>query len=368
MSRPQPIVLRPRLDAKPWGGDRLARFGHVSPDPAEPLGEALLTHGAAVVASGPDEGRPLAALAAADPAAWCGPRGLAVTGGAAVFPLLVKLIDARADLSIQLHPDDRIAQAAGEPTGKTESWHVLDAEPGSVLYLGLADGVDGERFAAAVRAGGRDAATLLRTMPAAPGMTVFLPAGTVHALGAGVMLYELQQPSNTTYRLYDWDRRDALGNPRPLHLDQGLAALDASLRPETIAPVRLGTGRPERTALVACRRFALERIVIAPGESLRLPAIDGPQVVTAFGDGVVLRTDGDALRLAPGAAAAIPVECSVEIAGADGDEPTIVLRGWPPDLLSEIVAPARAAGAADEIIARLAAPLDDILAALEVGE
>src|SRR5690242_13661463 len=106
MLRPTPILLRPRLDPKPWGGDRLAQFGHGLPEAGEPLGEALLTHDDAIVVSGPDEGRRLGDLAAANPEAWCGPRGLAVTGGAAVFPLLVKLIDARADLSIQLHPND----------------------------------------------------------------------------------------------------------------------------------------------------------------------------------------------------------------------------------------------------------------------
>jgi mannose-6-phosphate isomerase len=361
MLRPTPIVLRPRLDPKPWGGDRLARFGHVLPEADEPLGEALLTHGDAVVASGPDEGRRLGDLAATNPEAWCGPRGLAATGGAALFPLLAKLIDARADLSIQLHPDDRLAHVAGEPTGKTETWHVLAAEPGSVLYLGLAPGVDPERFATAVRAGGRDAAAMLRSVPATPGMTVFLPAGTVHALGAGVLLYELQQPSNTTYRLYDWDRRDAAGKPRPLHLDQGLAALAPTLRPEPIAPVALAGGSPARTALVACRHFALERIDFGPGESLALPPIAGPQTLTVIAGGAVVRAAANVLRLMAGATSAIPVDCAVEIEAA-GE--TVVYRGWPPDLATEIVAPAQDAGSDDAAIANLAAPLADVLEAI----
>ncbi|HET7095517.1 MAG TPA: class I mannose-6-phosphate isomerase, partial [Thermomicrobiales bacterium] len=329
-----------------------------------PLGEALLTHADAVVATGPDEGRRLGELAAADPAVWCGPRGLAVTGGAAVFPLLVKLIDARADLSIQLHPDDRLARAAGEPTGKTETWHVLVAEPGSVLYLGLVPGADPERFAAAVRAGGRDAAAMLRTVPAAPEMTVFLPAGTVHALGAGVLLYELQQPSNTTYRLYDWDRRDPSGRSRPLHLEQGLAALDATIRPEAILPVPLGVVRPARTALVACRRFALERIAFAPGESLALPPLDGSQVVTAVTGAAALRWSTGTLSLAAGQTAAIPAGREITV---EATATTVVLRGWAPDLAAEIVAPARAAGAADAAIFALSAPLDDVRAAMVAG-
>jgi mannose-6-phosphate isomerase len=364
LSHSMPILLRPRLDAKPWGGDRLATFGHVLPDGAEPLGEALLTHGDAIVASGPDEGRRLGDLAAVNPTRWCGPRGLAVTGGAALFPLLVKLIDARADLSIQLHPNDRIARAAGEPTGKTETWHVLAAEPGCVLYAGLVPGADPERFAAAVRAGGGNAVAMLRTVPAAPGMTVFLPAGTVHALGAGVLLYELQQPSNTTYRLYDWDRRDATGQPRPLHLEQGLAALDPTIRPEAIAPVRLSAGRPARTALVACNRFALERIAFAAGERLVLPSIPGPQTLTVIAGDVVIQGEAGVLPLAMGQTAAIPVDYAVQVVAA-GD--AIVFRGWPPDLAAEIVALARSAGAANGAIAALSAPRDDVRAAMAAG-
>ena len=132
--------------------------------------------------------------------------------GEPIFPLLVKLIDGQADLSIQVHPDDRAAAAAGLGTGKTEAYHILAAEPGSIIYLGLDPEVTPEEFAASCLRANGSAAGCLRQVPAAPGMTVLIPAGTPHALGAGVLLYEIQQPSNVTFRLDDWGRVDAAGS------------------------------------------------------------------------------------------------------------------------------------------------------------
>ena len=131
-----PVKVAPRLDAKPWGGRLLKAWGIPLP-PGETIGEALLTAPEATVVSGALSGTPLSVLASSDPAAWIGGRGLEATGGRPIFPLLVKLIDGQQDLSIQIHPDDRAAAAAGLGTGKTEAYHVLAAEPGSIIYLGL---------------------------------------------------------------------------------------------------------------------------------------------------------------------------------------------------------------------------------------
>ncbi len=209
----RPVKVRPRLDAKPWGGRLLADWGIPLPRD-EAIGEALLTAPEATVASGPLLGTPLSALASADPAAWVGARGLEATGGRPIFPLLVKLIDGHEDLSIQVHPDDRAAAAAGLGTGKTEAYHILAAEPGSVIYLGLEPGVKLEEFAASCLRANGSAAGCLRRVPAEPGLTVLIPAGTPHALGAGILLYEIQQPSNVTFRLDDWGRVDASGAAR----------------------------------------------------------------------------------------------------------------------------------------------------------
>jgi len=353
-----PLLIRPRLDAKPWGGSRLARFGFGLAAGSEPLGEALLTHGdATVVEPSAGEGRTLQRLVDAAPEVWVGALGAVVTGDRPCFPLLVKFIDAAADLSIQLHPDDRAARAIGEPLGKTEAWHVLAAEPGSWLYLGLRPGVAVEAFVAAVRAGGDGAAGLLRCIPAEPGTTVLLPAGTVHALGGGVLLYEIQQPSTITYRLHDWGRVDGRGQPRELHLEAGLRVLKPDLRPEPIVPVALPSTVGRRQVLVATHLFALERITLQVGEPLILPAEESPQVVTCFGGIFRLDGRGGGVTLQTGDTAVAPAGAPLRLAPT---MPGIVFRAWVPDLRRDIVRPARAAGATDAAIAALSSPLPDL--------
>ena len=176
----QPLTLRPRLDAKPWGGRRLAEWGIALPS-NERIGEALLTAPEATVASGDFAGATLGELARLAPETWIGARGLEATGGRKLFPLLSKLIDAQTDLSVQVHPDDRAASAASLGTGKTETYHILAAEPGSVLYLGLAPGAKEEDFATACLRADGTAARLLRRLAVTPGMTILIPAGTAHA-------------------------------------------------------------------------------------------------------------------------------------------------------------------------------------------
>ena len=135
----RPVKVQPRLDPKPWGGRLLEAWGIRLP-PSETIGEALLTAPEATVATGALSGTPLSTLASTDPAAWIGARGLEATGGRPIFPLLVKLIDGQADLSIQIHPNDRAAAAAGLGTGKTEAYHVLAAAPGASSISGSIPG------------------------------------------------------------------------------------------------------------------------------------------------------------------------------------------------------------------------------------
>src|SRR5215213_3959382 len=261
-----PLPVLPRLDGKPWGGRRLAEFGFGLP-PDEPIGEALITASEAVVAAGPRAGTTLGALATADPAALCGARGLAVTGGRPVFPLLIKIIDAAANLSIQVHPDDAGANAHGpDLLGKTEAWVVLAAAEGAIIYAGLNPDVPLDAFEAAVRAERGGTAEHLRQLSARPGDTLILPAGTVHALGAGIVVYEVQQPSEITYRLDDWGRLDAAGTPREMHVEAGLAAVKPSLMPEPIDPIALPAPAGTRALLTACRYFATERVTLPAAE------------------------------------------------------------------------------------------------------
>jgi mannose-6-phosphate isomerase len=337
-----PIKLEPLLEPKPWGGRRLEQWGIALP-PDEPIGEALLTAPEAIVSGGPLAGHSLGALCQRAPAAWIGPRGHAATGGRAQFPLLCKLLDARTNLSIQIHPNDAQAAAAGLGVGKTEAYYILDAEPGSVLYLGLRPDADVAEFAAACRSANGSGAGFLRQIPVESGMTFLIPAGTLHAPGAGVMFYEIQQPSAITFRLDDWGRTDAAGRRRALHQAEGLAVLDPSSRPQPLAAVRLDPDDPRRELLAATRYFALERITLAADDSLPLTGILSPQVLTAIDGMGDVESEAGRISMRQGETVVVPVESRSTLSVV---EATVVLRGWIPDLDSEVLNPARAAGIA----------------------
>jgi mannose-6-phosphate isomerase len=319
-----PLVLRPHLDAKPWGGRRLERFGFDLP-PDAPIGEALITAAEAVVARGAPAGYTLGEVVAANPEGVLGPSGLRATGGRPIFPLLIKLLDALEVLSIQVHPDD--ARAPAGSLGKTEAWHVLEAGPGAVLYLGLQPGVTATQLAALARTGASTAG-LLREVAAVPGTTFLLPAGTVHALGSGIVIYEIQQPSAITYRFDDWGRVDASGRSRELHVEEALAVLDPEFRPEPIPPAPLPTSAGSRELLVSCRYFAAERIRLAAREALDLQAEGSPQALTLLSGTAGIEVAGRDERLVAGEtavtlAASGPARLRAETALTS-------IRGWVP--------------------------------------
>lgn len=345
----EPIILQPRLDPKPWGGRRLEEWGQTLP-PDVPIGEVVLTAPDAVVTSGRHAGATLEELVARDPMRWAGTRGLLATGDRRVFPLLVKIIDARENLSIQVHPDDWFAAARRLGTGKTETHYVLDALPGSVLYLGLRDPDAEAAFVAACLRADGSTVDLLRVVPAEPGTALVVPAGTVHAIGAGAVIYEIQQPSDVTYRLDDWGRLDALGLPRALHLADGLSVVDRHSRPKAIPPIAIATGDARRDLLVATRYFALERIVMRPEAEVALAAVESPRVLTVIAGDAALGAAGARQPLATGQTAVLP-------AGVPGrllaTRDATILHGWVPDLEREILAPGRAAGASDRALQAL---------------
>ena len=156
------------------------------------------------------------------------------------FPLLLKLLDAKDTLSVQVHPDDAYAKKVENKLGKTEAWHILSAQPGAQLVYGVKENVTKEELMAASQQGAK-VEGLLRKVDVKAGETYFIPAGMVHAIGAGIVLYEIQQSSDVTYRFYDWERVDKNGNKRELHLEKAVAVTDVTTQlnaaPETeIAP------------------------------------------------------------------------------------------------------------------------------------
>lgn len=221
MARVEPFTLAPVLVEKPWGGRRLADLGK-HPGPAF-FGESWevadipnrvaphLEDPCSRIATGPWRGWALGALAAKLGADLMGPVPLTTEGR---FPLLVKLLDAREHLSVQVHPDEAYVAAHPSARLKTESWYVVDADPGSVLFLDVAPGVTRRQVTEAI--GSVSIVSLLRKVPAVAGSFHHLPAGMIHALGAGALIAEVQTPSDTTFRMYDWAAEYGR-DPRPLH-------------------------------------------------------------------------------------------------------------------------------------------------------
>ncbi len=212
-----PLLLDPALHVKVWGGRRLADVMGKTLLGGEPYGEAWEMHDTARVVNGALCDRTLGDLLALFGADLIGKLSDPGEG----VPLLVKLLDATDWLSVQVHPNDAQAyELEGEPRGKTEAWYVIAAEPEARLVIGVEPGTTREQMATAIRENRLE--PLLVYADVVPGDVLYIPAGTVHALGPGILIYEIQQSSDTTYRLYDWGRMGLDGSPRPLHIDKGV--------------------------------------------------------------------------------------------------------------------------------------------------
>lgn len=231
-----------------------------------------------------------------------------------VFPLLVKFLDCNRNLSVQVHPDDeRAAQLDPPDLGKTEAWIILDAEPGAVVYAGLKSGTTPEAFAKACRDGACD--ELLHQFEPQPGDCIFIPAGTVHALGEGLVVAEVQQASDTTYRLFDWNRVDADGKPRQLHLELGLEAVDYD-KTEVAAQQPQPTDRPHVSRLAECDKFVIDRWQFS-GEQ-PLGGDDRFHILVVLEGEVRVQNDPAESPLQKGQSMLLPAGCGVtQLAAAD---------------------------------------------------
>ncbi|MCG8650784.1 MAG: class I mannose-6-phosphate isomerase, partial [Pirellulales bacterium] len=221
---PYPIRFRPLLKRTLWGGRRLAdQLGKpLGPEADYAESWELVDHqqDQSVVENGPLQGATLAELIRDHPS-WL--LGQAVAP--ARFPLLLKYLDCNRVLSVQVHPDDRYGASMPQPDlGKTEAWYIVSATAESLVYAGLKSGVDHAALRRAVEAG--QTQDVLHAFHPQPGDCLFIPAGTVHALGAGLLVAEIQQASDTTFRLFDWNRVAADGSSRALHIDQALEVTD----------------------------------------------------------------------------------------------------------------------------------------------
>ena len=276
-----PLKFEPILQPRIWGGDRLKKvLGKPVPakSPSTRWGEswelADLPPGSvkadsigadasgalsSVIAAGPWAGRQLREILQQEGDAYLPGR----VGG--YYPLLIKFLDAREDLSVQVHPTAEYTRANPGTHLKTEAWYVLDAAPGSRIYKGLVPGVTRPQFQKAIESG--RAAEILQSVPARVGDCHFLPSGMVHALGAGVLVAEVQTPSDTTFRIFDWNRLGPDGKPRTLHIQEALDVIDFD-RPQVVQSAAVRTRQLEDVMireLATCDYFTLSRLDFSEG-------------------------------------------------------------------------------------------------------
>ncbi|RUS45442.1 type I phosphomannose isomerase catalytic subunit [Cohnella sp. AR92] len=218
--KPYPLHFKPEFKERVWGGRALEQFGFDVPEGHIGEGWMIADHanGVSHVLNGELAGQGLDQIREKLGDDWFGSAGSKSGNGR--FPLLIKLLDCNDDLSVQVHPNDSYAGLPKGELGKTEMWYVLDAKPGAKIIYGLQPGVTRESFAAAIEE--NRIMDTLQEVSVQAGDTFYIPAGTVHALCAGVLVAEIQQNSDTTYRLYDYDRPGLDGKPRELHIEDSL--------------------------------------------------------------------------------------------------------------------------------------------------
>lgn len=289
-----PFLLRPAAKDYLWGGERLKTDFH-KPFDLTPLAEtwecSVHPDGPSAADSGPFRGMGLPEILSAHP------EYLGEAHRGEEFPILVKLIDAARPLSVQVHPDDAYAAAHENGSrGKTELWVILSAEPGAALVYGFSRDVTAGEVRARAENGTLE--EVLRTLPVRAGDAVLVKAGTVHAIGAGIVLAEIQESSNLTYRLYDYHRRDKNGALRALHVDKALQVAELSACREEALP------RREDGLVCACPWFRVRRL--GPGETVLPDREDSFGVLLCTAGEAEIKSAAGTLSLDRGGCAFVP--------------------------------------------------------------
>jgi len=336
-----PLKLEALSLEKVWGGHKLAQTFQPALPPDRPIGEVWAVWGNLAVENGPFRGVKLDELVQRFPLQILGSRLAA--SQMETFPLLVKLLDAGDTLSVQVHPDDAYAQKhEGESFGKAEAWYILDVEPGAQLIHGARKSLTRAEVAQAIEAGTFQ--EKLEYVQVAAGDVVYNPPGTIHALGAGLLLYELQQSSDLTYRFYDWNRNDP---NRPLHIEKSLDVADLEPYPaHIIRPVKIQEPGVSRTYLCACQHFVAELLQV---QTLvrEQPNGDCFHILT------VLEGAGRVLDVPLQRGESVLMPASTHEYKIHADEPLAMIKAYVPDLMQDVVLPLRARGIPDDEISQL---------------
>ena len=302
---PYPMRFRPLLKRTIWGGTRLGDLL------SKPIGDEgdyaesweVVDHGEdqSVVENGPFAGRSLADLINECPDWFCSSASTASDTDIRHFPLLLKYLDCNRVLSVQVHPDDAYGALMTTPDlGKTEAWYIIASTPESLVYAGLKSGVDRAALRQAIERGETD--QVLASFHPEPGDCLFIPAGTVHALGAGLLVAEIQQSSDTTFRLFDWNRTGADGKARPLHIEQALEVTDYDSGPTRARKSRRDVAGWQE--LVSCDKFILRSL---ESGSASLECDSKFQIVTVPRGEATIRVSEETWRLTTGQTVLLPI-------------------------------------------------------------
>lgn len=322
-----PYVLEPKEAPAIWGGQALVKRYGKRGDGSKPLGESWECWDENRIANGPLAGETVAQLR--------GELGTKLTGTidpSRIFPVLTKIIDAELPLSVQVHPDDDYAnRVEHQPYGKTECWYILNCKPDAELVLGWKRDTTREEFERRVADG--SLGEILRRVPVKPGDAFYLPAGTLHAIGAGIQLFETQQASDLTYRIFDWNRVGADGKPRELHVQKAADVLDYSsaTNPSAVVQLPYAADGLRRTLIIADPRFLVERVRVDAGET-HLGTDGLPLTITAMDSHVRVDAGEGSVVLEPWQSILTPAAYDA-ITLIPSGEPTNVLVVHPqPDL------------------------------------
>ncbi|NLK39963.1 MAG: mannose-6-phosphate isomerase [Clostridiales bacterium] len=274
------LRLNPALKDYIWGEDRLKAY---FPTSLERVAEAWVcachSDGKSTVAAGEYKGRTLEEVLSDN------------YSGSEAFPFLIKLIDSKQFLSIQVHPDDDYAQKNEGQPGKTEMWYIIDADEGAGIYYGFKEKISREEFCRHIE--DNTLTDVLNFVPVRAGESYFIEAGTIHAIGSGLLIAEIQQNSNVTYRVYDYGRMGADGKPRELHIKQALDVTKTEPATNKQAPPATAIGDGQLTMLADCRYFKVQRLTLDGQAVLDLPDKHTALLVVS-GEGMI--SEGDAFK------------------------------------------------------------------------
>ncbi len=291
-----PLKFVPIYKQRIWGGQRLREvFGKDLP-PGEKIGEswelADLPEDKSVIANGELAGRTLRSAIEQYPEEINGEEIFA-----GPFPLLIKFLDVQDILSVQVHPDQNTCQRMGKGEQKTECWYIINAEPGAVIYKGLKKGVTKEQFTEAIEDG--TVAEMLNKVPVRAGQCHFLPAGTAHAIGPGLLIAEIQTPSDTTYRVFDWNRVDDTGRVRELHIDEALESIHFNQSSDELFVTTIGL-------LADCEYFTIDKGHQCKNCELLLAPDKMKVLIVLSGYGTILGTEGSIVEFSAGDCLLVP--------------------------------------------------------------